>query len=445
MKEIVDFVIRYEHKVRELESIMLIKLELERRGYSVRLVCNYEYEDIGKYDPKVLVVPAIYTDGQLYGDWYKYGMLKKIANLQWEQLIGIKEEEDVDGYHNVKGIGTRILTFCWGRMSHDRLVRGGLEEDKAKVVGQINTDLLRGGFKQLLYSKEILSLKYNLDSKRRWYLFISSFAYCEMDEQQAQMAKTQLGVEDFEIFKESSYQSRETILNWLEFVLNSDPNTLIIYRPHPDETQKCERLKKMTLKYENFKMISNEAIKHWVNASDKVYNWFSTGIIDAVVLNKPIRMLRPIYIKEALDYRLMHTSLMINNEEEFVSDYSNLDVVDVFDSDLLQSYYYIPKGYVYEEICNHLVKLLNTNNYDLKYNAFECIRLSFIITRRKIYNFIMPKFSFIPEKVWPSFVKKRIRIHKELLNMRIQGYEKNVASDIDIKEQSQRLRGFING
>ena len=39
----VDFLIRYEHKVRDLESIMLIRTELERRGYSVAFICNYEY------------------------------------------------------------------------------------------------------------------------------------------------------------------------------------------------------------------------------------------------------------------------------------------------------------------------------------------------------------------------------------------------------------------
>ena len=32
-----DFLILYEHVVREYESILLLKLELERRGYSVAI------------------------------------------------------------------------------------------------------------------------------------------------------------------------------------------------------------------------------------------------------------------------------------------------------------------------------------------------------------------------------------------------------------------------
>ena len=33
----VDFLIIYEHKVRELENMCLIKYELERRGYTVEI------------------------------------------------------------------------------------------------------------------------------------------------------------------------------------------------------------------------------------------------------------------------------------------------------------------------------------------------------------------------------------------------------------------------
>ena len=33
-----DFLILYEHTVREYESDLLLKLELERRGYTVRIL-----------------------------------------------------------------------------------------------------------------------------------------------------------------------------------------------------------------------------------------------------------------------------------------------------------------------------------------------------------------------------------------------------------------------
>lgn len=122
----VDFLIRYEHKVRDLESIMLLRTELERRGYSVAFVCNYEYERKIKYHPKVLVSPAIYNDGNLLGDIKNYGIIRKIANLLWEQLIGVKDEESTSCSHNVIGTGQKAITLCWGQQTQDRIVRGGV-------------------------------------------------------------------------------------------------------------------------------------------------------------------------------------------------------------------------------------------------------------------------------------------------------------------------------
>lgn len=445
MKKKVDFIIRYEHKVRELESIVLIKLELERRGYSVHLVCNFEYEDDDNYQPKVFVAPAVYSNGQLYGDLYKYGLLRKIANLQWEQLIGKKEEDDENGFHNIKEIGQKVLNFCWGERSQTRIVQGGCDELKSPVVGMINTDLLRGPFKSSLFSKKELSEKYKIDEKKNWYLFISSFAFCEMDEHQAQLAKAQFGLEDFNIFTEQSYKSREIIFDWFEKILPICQDTIIIYRPHPDETEKYNRLRLFEEKYPNFKVVSSEAIKHWINASDKVYNWYSTGVIDALVLEKPVRMLRPVEIKEDLDYRLMHTAVRIEKEEEFIKDFNNIGVCEIFEKNILNSYYYMPQGYVYKSICDYLETLLNSEQYDIKYSIKEKFNLSFILVRRRIFNCMMRFLSFVPDSFWPGFIRKRIVIHRELLQMRKNGFDRNYASEQEIEVLTNRFKTIIYG
>lgn len=445
MRRKVDFLIRYEHKVRELESILLIKLELERRGYSVALVCNFEYENEIRYKPKVFIAPAVYTDGQLYGDWYKYGLIRKIANLQWEQLLGVKEEEDINGFHNIKGIGTRILNYCWGERSSNRIINGGVLPDRAPVVGQINTDLLRGSFRSLLLTKQELSDKYKIDCSKTWYLFISSFAFCEMDEHQANLSKAQFGEEDFQLFTDESYKSRDSILNWFEIVLNNNPEIIIIYRPHPDETERCMRLKEMTLKYPNFKMISTEAIKHWINAADKIYNWYSTGIIDAIVLDKPIRMLRPVLIKEDLDYRFMHNAILIETQDSFLEDYSNKENKRIFDRSLLNSYVTIPENFVYLNICDILEEIIKTNKYDIHYTIKERLNLLYIIYRRKIFIIAMHYLGFIPNKIWPYFIRKRIESHQFLHNMRQNGYKKNYATEEEVTLIEKRLKPLVHG
>ena len=44
-----DFLILYEHTVREYESDLLLKLELERRGYTVRIRQPLDAKDLRRF------------------------------------------------------------------------------------------------------------------------------------------------------------------------------------------------------------------------------------------------------------------------------------------------------------------------------------------------------------------------------------------------------------
>lgn len=446
MRKKVDFVFRYEHKVRELESLMLIKLELERRGYSVDVVGTYEYDRKYLFQPKVIVAPAVYTENQLKGYILRYGILKKVANLQWEQLLGVKEEENPHTIHNIVGLGQRVLTFCWGQRSHDRFVNTGVCEKNVPIVGQINTDLLRSPFNRLLMTKQQLGMKYKIDSQKNWYLFVSSFAYCEMDQFQARLAREALGNEGFNEFTEVSYQSRDAILDWFEKKLIEVPSTIIIYRPHPDETNRCQRLRDMAVKYPNFRVISQEALKHWVNACDKIYNWFSTGVVDVIVMDKPLRMIRPVHIPEYLDYRLMIGAHSITNQKDFEDDFEDMSRKDVIDRQILNSYYYISSKPVYKSICDYLEEMLNTDKYDIEYTLMERIKWMKFIINKQIKHFVkLTFFRMIPQRFYPQSYKKILKDREERKQMLKEGYEKNVASQEEIESYTMILRPLVYG
>ena len=444
MKKI-DFLFRYEHKVREIESLMLIRLELERRGYSVDFIGNYEYNRNEDLHPRVFIAPAVYDNRQLKSDWLKYGILKKVANMQWEQLIGVKEEEDINGYHNPKEIGQRIVNFCWGENSHNRIIRGGVRQDRAPIVGHINTDLLRLDFRKTLYPKRLLAQKYNLVESMKWYLFVSSFAYCEMDEYQKKLCIAARGADDFYRHEEVSLKSRETILNWIELVLKKDPNIQFIYRPHPDETARCVRLKDMSNKYPNFRVIGQEAMKHWVNACDKIYNWYSTGIVDAITLEKPYRQLRPYNIHVENDYRMMHCARSIKKEEEFLEDLYDTKCQEIIPKDLFGSYYFFPKDYVYLKICDILEEMLKTNIYDVDYTLLEKVSIRYIHYKYTLLKPIKRMMLKLPPSYYPSFIKYRINKRNSYQEMLKNGYEKNVAKEEELKALSEKLRPIVYG
>ena len=441
-KKPVDIVIRYEHKVRELESIMLIKIEMERRGYSVAFTANYDYKNKAQYEPRVIVSPAIYNDEQFLGDITQYGLNKKIANLLWEQVMGIAEEESPTGAHNVYGTGQKAITFCWGKKSHHRLVAAGMSKENAKVVGQINTDLLRNPFTKLLATKEQLGAQYGVNPNVRWNLFISSFAYCELDEIQKDLIKKVYGDKYFEEFTDLSIKSRKALFSWFEAILEKYPDDVLIYRPHPDEMAKSIELKTLADRFPNFYVIADLSLKHWCHAADKVYNWYSTGMIDAVVLNKPCRILRPYFISDKYDYRLFYTADHIKKLDDFLEDYVSLDTTCGLDSKMVADYYHLPERFVYQDICDLLEEMLESNKYDIHYTKDEKKRFRKAYCRAEIsrrLSHIKPLLSRVG-LFKERFARKEAR-HKVL----DEGFAKNVATEEELQQLYNLLKPIVYG
>lgn len=438
----VDFLIRYEHKVRELESIMLLKIELERRGYTVDFVGNYDYKCNTIYKPKVMVAPSLYATEQIARDLVEYGILKKVANLLWEQLTGTEEENDPNGSHNVTGISARTVSFCWGEKSRERIIKAGVPSERAILAGHINTDLLRGKFRHGLVSKKELGKKYDLDPNKRWNLFISSFLCCEMDEFQHSNLNNCWGIDGTAYFTELCNKSRKEIFAWFRTALTNYPDDIIIYRPHPDEIGKSQELWDMAKEYSNFRIISEDAIKHWIYASDKVYNWYSTSQLDAYVLEKPIRLIRPYKIHEDLDYYIFINSQQLTTEADFLADYENLEVIDIVDQSLLSSYYYLPENYVYQRICDVLEEMYHSNKYDMHYTFAERVKYTYKHWRMRILYPLRGLKTYLVHI--PGF-KGKIQSQREFLDILKAGYEKNVATIQDIEDIYNRVKPIVYG
>ena len=126
MKKKVDFLIVYETRVRELENVCLLKYELERRGYSVAIINTWNSivntKKNVKYDAKVVITPSMYNDG-IY-DFMKsiVGNMKKIVNLQWEQIGTIGDEKRQDSRFVLKGMASQCMNICWGDVTVNRLL-----------------------------------------------------------------------------------------------------------------------------------------------------------------------------------------------------------------------------------------------------------------------------------------------------------------------------------
>ena len=103
MREL-DFLFVYEHKVRELENLCLIKYELDKRGYrtEIRYIEDAENELAVKpfIHTKVLLVMACYDNTALAWQIKNYVKFDKIIDMQWENIVYPKDEEREGALHS---------------------------------------------------------------------------------------------------------------------------------------------------------------------------------------------------------------------------------------------------------------------------------------------------------------------------------------------------------
>ena len=134
-----DFLILYEHTVREYESDLLLKLELERRGYKVeiRQLLDPKYRRLFREDkPEVLVASCMYDNEAINSHVYNnIGRCNKIVNLHWEQMLSDTQEEG--DWFNMNGNAKKCIQTCWGKRTAARLQADGCRRFAAENLQRI--------------------------------------------------------------------------------------------------------------------------------------------------------------------------------------------------------------------------------------------------------------------------------------------------------------------
>ena len=187
-----DFLILYEHTVREYESDLLLKLELERRGYTAeirQLLDPKHLRLFGKDKPEVLVASCMYDNEAINSHVYNnIGRCNKIVNLHWEQMLSDTQEEG--DWFNMNGNAKRCVQTCWGKRTAARLQTHGMDAKNTPVTGAVMMDFLRPEFDGYFKDKETLCREFGLDPAKQLHLYISSFGYASMnDDEVAELSK----------------------------------------------------------------------------------------------------------------------------------------------------------------------------------------------------------------------------------------------------------------
>ncbi len=358
----IDFLIFYEHKVREYDSVKLLKMALERKGYSVAVEKTAELSYLKylrkKNKPKVIVTYSLYNDASLITQVLSVAWnVKKVVNLQWEQIIS--DDPKVAAQKIPSETAVNAVHMCWGDKIRDRLRECGIK--KAVTIGAIHLDFLREGFKSFYLNREELEEQFHLP-KGRMILYISTFRL-DLKPKELQVLIEKKG-EDYIKFYDDMSRSRKITLEWLDVLAEKNPDTYIVYRPHPAENQDEELRKRIDRG--RFFVIQDKSIKQWILTADQIYTWMSTSIVEVYFAKKNCQILRPLSVNKKYDATIFKDANIITDKNQLIASFGEEMQEFPIDSKTIESYYYSSGVYAYQKAVDLLEKVHSSKEYEIK-------------------------------------------------------------------------------
>lgn len=314
-----DFLFVYEHKVRELENLCLMKYELDKRGYQTKIVYIDDafnaMQDRPIYHAKVVCTMACYDNYTLFWHTKEFVKFEKVIDLQWENIVYPKDEKREGAYKNYLGIGKDVIHVSWGKQNVKRLLEAAhLDKRNVKLTGHVGMDFLRNPLNRYYLSKEELFAKYQLPQDKQVVLFASPY-YGDCLSQDYLDGMCERFGEDWINYYKFMCDSQKIVLSWFERLCTENPDIIIIFRPHPGHPSIMAN--ELAKRCSNFRIIAGESVKQWIVTCDRVYTGNSSVIVEAFFAKKMCNLLFPLPTTPGFELKLITDSKKITDYEEF--------------------------------------------------------------------------------------------------------------------------------
>lgn len=453
MHKNVDFLFIYEVKSRELENLCLLKYELEKRNYTVALVNTWYYlsRETLKYNAKVVISHALYNDDVFEFISMYAGKVRKIINMQWEQVGTVLDEIDSKSRFLVTGVAKKAVHISWGYNNKKRLIeKCGIDEKNVKLTGHIALDFLRKEFDGYYLSREELFSKFEIPVNKKVCLFISSFSYVNLPDNLTKDKTLNIGG-DINEFINISINSQKIILQWFEEALDKDNELTFIYRPHPAEV-KNEALIEFGKKHKNFFVMADLSVKQWVATCDLIYTWYSTSIAEVYFSNKLCHILRPIQMPYARELAMFEDAEFIKNFEHFDRTLYLEKSMFPIEKTIFSKYYDINKiKPTYIRISDVMEEVYKNKNYLLpkEYRNRNKNKLTFAQRIRRLVSdsFLYQILIYFAENTEADFwVLNNIRNKRKSIldEFTLENQKKNYATEEEIESIEVRIKNVLD-
>lgn len=372
----IDFLLVYEHKMRELENLCLLAVELENRGYSTEIVgcMDLSRKITPIYDVEVIIVPGALNNISFNYYLGKFVKFKKIISMPCEQvIIDFKNALKLDV---LETLGKDSIFITWGDYYKRHLIElSNCIPENIEICGHISMDFWKEGFHGYYNSdKSELAKRNNLDVKKKWNLFISSLVMPTKSEKDIVDLISLTGWNGYRERYKIEVKTQNDILMWFENLLKENRNEIIIYRPHPAEINN-QKLTELENRYSNFRVIDEGSVRQWIALCNRIFTWSSTSIVDVYFAKKNCYILRPVAIPNDIDVPIYIDASIIKDEGDFKKIFISKEVENFpLNMKLLSDYYDISDNYSFKKVANVCEKVIEGNEYNVNPENLEEFR-----------------------------------------------------------------------
>lgn len=458
--KVYDFILMYEHKVRELENLCLLKYLLEERGYSVLIKCIHDLDVYRtsnrsckpKYCAKVLGIFAFHTNDTIQYNVQNCIYPEKIVNLQWEQMISPNQEKS-GSYSNPSGIGLEICHISWCQNNYSRLVDiAHVPSKNVFLCGNIGLDFLNPKLEKYFYSREQILGKYNLKKYDKICILFSNFMCAEQFFSNPEELRKRFGDSYIEA-QENALRSSEVIIDWFINAARHFPNYAFIYRPHPGDNL-TEVEDKISCE-PNIIINRDFSSKQWIFVSDYMFSTHSTVVVEAHIAQKKCFVLEPYPVISEHDNEIFSTINPIDTQEKMFEILKGKEMDTGIQRTLVEKHFGpINENLNGENLANALISILNNPQYDItsKLDEYHIFKQNISSLKQKMRNNAIINAILLPIVIFGSYIPylgKNISLFKQYnvqkKTMKVECYTKHEISRIEQKIRNVFKQNRVGG
>ncbi len=325
----IDVLYLYEYAARELDVACAVKAIAEQH-YGLKIHVDQHpfgemLSDLTRFRPRIVAIPQVTSSNIPYVlEWPD----AVYVNLMWEQILykGNAKAKMPRGEFALR----HMVHHVWGQESADLLKEQSVLATHIYINGNPTYALYQEPYRRYYERRDELARLYHLDPAKPWIFFPENYNWAFYNDVQLQsFVISGQSVDEIYTMRDFCVRSFDEVMRWCEAAANRG-RVEVIVRPRPGtplaDFQNAVR-KVVTTIPEHLHIVKDESVREWIINSDVVVTSYSTSLIEAAVAGKPVYILEPYPIPEAIGMDWHDLAPHIKARAEFEAMCQNAAVV----------------------------------------------------------------------------------------------------------------------